>query len=122
MQETRINGRFRFEGFLAQGQFSEVYLATQVHTGEEFIIKMEAKSSNFPQIAFESSILRKLGQCKRIPELIWSGSDGEYNCLVLQKLGDDLKTVWKSKCGSRFSLRTSLVVFDQIVDIFDQMH
>jgi len=112
LQETRINGRFKFEAFMTQGQFSEIYLGRQVHTGQEFVFKIEPKKSNFPQIAFESSILRRLSHCTHIPELAWSGSDGDYNCLVLQRLGSDLKTVWKDKCGSRFSLRTGLIIFD----------
>lgn len=93
-QETRINGRFKLDNFFDKGIFSEVYNGTHVHTGANLAIKLENKKAKFPQVAFESQILRKLKKGKQIPNLVWSGSDGDFNCLVLERLGDNLMKKW----------------------------
>lgn len=122
LQETRVNGRFRLDSFKERGIFSEIYNGTHVHTNRDVAIKMENKKAKFPQVAFESQILRKLKKGEQIPELIWSGSDGDYNCLVLQKLGDNLMKKCTKYCNYSFSLKTCIILLDQIFDALQFIH
>lgn len=121
LTEIRIAGRFRLEEILDKGNFSTVYFGRHVHSNKLLALKLEDRKSKFPQVSFESQVLRRLKGTIGIPELIWSGSNGDFNCLVLQKLGSNLQTLCKN-CGGSFSLKTSMMILDQLLGIFELIH
>ena len=49
-----------------------------------------------------------------VPKLKWIGSEGEYNAMVVELLGPSLTDVFNA-CGQRFSLKTVLLLADQMV-------
>ncbi len=49
-----------------------------------------------------------------IPLPYWCGQEGDYNCLVMELLGETLAH-YKQLCGGKFSLKTVLMVADQLV-------
>lgn len=49
-----------------------------------------------------------------IPNIKWSGIDGEENVLVLDLLGPSLEDLFVY-CGRKFSLKTVLMLADQMV-------
>ena len=49
-----------------------------------------------------------------IPKLFWHGTQGSYNMLVLELLGPSLEGLFEY-CGRRFSLKTTLMLADQMV-------
>lgn len=51
-----------------------------------------------------------------IPGIKWSGIDGEDNVLVLDLLGPSLEDLFVY-CGRKFSLKTVLMLADQMVTI-----
>ena len=63
--------------------------------------------------SFDFYILKPGG----IPGIKWSGIDGEENVLVLDLLGPSLEDLFVY-CGRKFSLKTVLMLADQMVSIF----
>lgn len=53
-----------------------------------------------------------------IPRLYWSGSEGEYNVMVMELLGPSLEDLFQS-CKQKFSLKTTLLLGDQMVDLIN---
>lgn len=51
-----------------------------------------------------------------IPGIKWSGMDGDDNVLVLDLLGPSLEDLFVY-CGRKFSLKTALMLADQMVNI-----
>lgn len=51
-----------------------------------------------------------------IPNIKWSGVDGEDNALVLDLLGPSLEDLFVY-CGRKFSLKTVLMLADQMVSV-----
>ena len=119
--EIRVSGRFRLEQKYDKGTFSEIYEGRHMHSKKRIIAKLEEKKSKFPQVAFESQILRRLQGKHGIPELYWSGSDGDFNCLILQKLGLNLAAMSK-RCGGSLSLKTGLILLDQMINLLESLH
>ncbi len=55
---------------------------------------MEEKKSNYSYILKEIEIYKKLGPCKSIPKIYWSGSYKNYNVLIMDLLGPSLKKIF----------------------------
>lgn len=56
-----------------------------------------------------------------IPGIKWSGMDGEDNVLVLDLLGPSLEDLFVY-CGRKFSLKTVLMLADQMVNIVSHFY
>jgi len=50
-----------------------------------------------------------------IPEIHWFGTEAGYNLLVMELLGSNLGILF-GMCGKRFSLKTTIMIADQIVN------
>lgn len=139
--ELRVARKFRVGPKIGSGSFGEIYAGTNVHTGEEVAIKLEPLKSKHPQLLYESKIYRILqGGCKfpcsflpetvflhyssstdGIPSVKWFGSEGDYNVLVIDLLGPSLEDLF-NYCGKRFSLKTVLMLADQMLHRLEYMH
>jgi serine/threonine protein kinase len=51
----------------------------------------------------------------------WFGSEGDYNVLVIDLLGPSLEDLF-NYCGKRFSLKTVLMLADQMIARLEFMH
>ncbi|CAG9321598.1 unnamed protein product [Blepharisma stoltei] len=117
----RIAGKYRLGGKIGSGSFGEIYLGTNVQTNEEVAIKLERADSRHPQLLYESKLYRLLQGGVGIPNIHWFGVEGEYNIMVLDLLGPSLEDLF-SMCNRRFSLKTVLMLADQMVSRVEFFH
>lgn len=55
------------------------------------------------------------------PSVYWSGQQDEYRVMVFDLLGPSLEDLF-NYCGRRFSLKTVLLVFDQLICRLEYSH
>jgi serine/threonine protein kinase len=72
--------------------------------------------TKYPQLLYEAKIMRLLQGCDGIPVLYWAGQEGEFNVMVTELLGPSLEDIFHY-CGSKFTLKTSLLLAKQMVII-----
>lgn len=120
-QELRVARKFRVGPKIGCGSFGEIYAGTNVHTGEEVAIKLEPLRSRHPQLLYESKIYRVMQGGYGIPLVKWYGSEGDYNVLVIDILGPSLEDLF-NYCGKRFSLKTVLMLAEQMISRLEFMH
>ena len=113
--------KFRVGPKIGSGSFGEIYAGTNVHTGEEVAIKLEPIKTKHPQLLFEAKIYRVLQGGYGIPGVKWFGAEGDYNVLVIDLLGPSLEDLF-NYCGKRFSLKTVLMLADQMIARLEFMH
>lgn len=121
LDEIRITGRFRVDRLYKQGKYSQVFQGVNFHSQEKVAIKLEEKNARFPQVLFESQILKQLEDHFCVPSPYWSGPDGDFNCLVMEWAGRSLDDLL-NECGGTFSLKTILMIADQAFGALEYIH
>lgn len=119
--EHVIGGKFKLGRKIGSGSFGELYLGVNVQTGEELAIKLESVKTKHPQLHYESKLYMLLQGGTGIPHLKWFGVEGEYNILVIDLLGPSLEDLF-NYCNRRFSLKTVLMLADQMINRVEYMH
>ena len=122
--ELRVGKKYRLGRKIGSGSFGDIYLGTNVTTGEEVAIKLESVKTKHPQLIYESKVYKILltpGQVTGIPSLRWYGVEGDYNVMVLDLLGPSLEDLF-NYCGRRYSLKTVLMLADQMISRIEYLH
>jgi len=93
-----------------------VYCGTNILSQQEVAIKLEHIEAEIPQLERERDVYNNLNNGVGVPSVFWFGTEGNYNALVLERLGPSLHEIFY-RCNSKFSLRTILLLADQLVRI-----
>uniref|UniRef100_K3X4G2 Casein kinase I n=1 Tax=Globisporangium ultimum (strain ATCC 200006 / CBS 805.95 / DAOM BR144) TaxID=431595 RepID=K3X4G2_GLOUD len=119
--ELRVGKKFRLGRKIGSGSFGDIYLGTNMTSGEEVAIKLESVKSKHPQLLYESKIYKILNGGLGVPNLRWFGVEGEYNVMVIDLLGPSLEDLF-NYCGRRFQLKTVLMIADQLLCRLEYCH
>jgi len=119
--ELRVGGKFRLGRKIGSGSFGDIYIGTNIQTGEEVAIKLESIKSKHPQLLYESKLYKILAGGVGIPNVHWYGVEGDYNVMVIDLLGPSLEDLF-SFCNRKFSLKTVLMLADQMINRVEYVH
>jgi casein kinase 1 len=119
--ELRVGGKYRLGRKIGSGSFGDIYIGTNVQSGEEIAIKLESIKSKHPQLLYESKLYKILTGGVGVPNVHWYGVEGDYNVMVLDLLGPSLEDLF-SFCDRKFSLKTVLMLADQTVNRIEYVH
>jgi serine/threonine protein kinase len=117
---TLINGRFRPTKRLGSGSFGEIYMGVGAG-GEKVAIKFEKAGLRCPQLRHEYKVYRELSGSTGIGRVHHYGTYGSSNVMVMDLLGASLEDLF-TRCGRRFSLKTTLKLADQLLERVDAIH
>lgn len=84
-------------------------------------LKLESSQLNPSQLENEVEIYRKLELGKGIPRVYWDGSECEFRIMAFELLGPSLEDLF-NYCGRKFSLKTVLLLADQLISRFQYIH
>ncbi|CAM0140263.1 unnamed protein product [Umbelopsis sp. WA50703] len=85
--DLRIGNNYRIGRKIGSGSFGEIYLGTNVNTGEEVAIKLESVKAKHRQLEYEAKVYRALNGGYGLPQMRWFGQECDYNALVMDLLG-----------------------------------
>ena len=117
----RIGSRFLLGKALGAGSFGQIFEGKELKTGQRVALKLEPKTAQHPQLQYESRVYRILGGGPGIPSVHWYGSEGQYNVLVMDRLGASLEQLF-TQCKRRFTLKTVLMLADQMLARMEFVH
>jgi serine/threonine protein kinase len=104
------------------GSFGEIYLGRQIETNMEVAVKVETQNVVVQYVLNEGNVYRKLEGFPGIPRAHWYGLHGnEYAMMVMDLLGATLYELWVD-CGSKFSMKTMLMLIDQTINMMQHTH
>jgi serine/threonine protein kinase len=106
---------------LGSGAFGEIYKGIVISTGEEVAAKLERAQPRQSQLLSERNLYRVLQGGVGIPNIRWYGAEAGYNILIMDLLGPSLEDAF-NKCGRKFSLKTTLMLAEQLLIRIDYLH
>lgn len=119
--ELRVGKKYRLGRKIGSGSFGDIYLGTNMTTGEEVAIKLESVKTKHPQLLRETKIYRSLHGVVGIPSVRWYGVEGDYNVMVIDLLGKSLEDLFNAT-SRRFNLKTVLMLADQLLCRLEIVH
>jgi len=103
------------------GSFGEIFEGIERHTGKQVAVKVESQTSHNPQLRFEAKVYKHLAGGRGIAQMHWYGSCPGHALLVIDRLGPSLEDLF-NRCGRKFSLKTVLMIADQLIDRLEYIH
>jgi len=119
--DHRVGKKYRLSKKIGSGSFGEVYLGTDVTTGEDVAIKLERVRTKHPQLLYESKLYRILQGEPGVPSMKWFGVEAHYNVLVTDLLGPSLEDLFTA-CGRTFTPVCVMLVAEQLISRIEYMH
>ena len=133
--DLRVGGKYRLGKKIGSGSFGlfllfpfplliypqicfpgDIYLGINIISGEEVAIKLESVKAKHPQLEYESKVYKTLAGGVGVPFVRWFGTECDYNAMVMDLLGPSLEDLFNF-CNRKFSLKTVLLLADQLVSI-----
>ena len=118
--EIIVGGKYRLLKKIGDGAFTQIYEGCDIFDNSKIAIKLEHNSIKYPQLLFESQLLKSFKGIG-IPKIYWSGISGEYIVMVMELLGSNLEELFQT-CCKKFSLKTVLMICKQIIDRIHHLH
>ncbi|EKX54857.1 hypothetical protein GUITHDRAFT_159100 [Guillardia theta CCMP2712] len=118
---TRVGGKYKVTKKLGSGSFGEIYLGLHVTTAEEAAIKLEGIRTEHQQLLYEAKVIRYLRGGVGIPELLWCGTEADFNVMIIELLGPSLEDLF-NYCHRKFSLKTVLMIGEQMLSRLEYIH
>lgn len=112
--EYTFGGKYRVEEEIAIGGCGTVFSGVHTVAGKEVAIKVEPALARSSPLQQETRVYRTLQGGPGVPWMVWAGKSGAYNVMVTDLLGPSLEDVFR-RCNRHFSLKTVLLLADQMV-------
>ena len=84
-------------------------------------MKLEQLKVRRPQVIEEAKMLQEFRGEVGFPKFLWYGREGEYHIIAIELLGPSLEDMF-CYCGKKLSLKTVLLLADQLVSRIETMH
>jgi casein kinase 1 len=116
-----IGGHFHLRRRIGAGSFGEIYSGEDTRTHQRVAVKLENFRTRVPQLSYESKLYTIFSGGIAIPKLHWYGTEDRHNVMVIDLLGKSLEDLFVA-CGHRFSLKTVLMLADQMLSCLEYIH
>lgn len=121
MMDLRVGKKYRIGRKIGSGSFGDIYLGTNIISGEEVAIKLENVRAKHPQLEYEAKVYKALSGGVGIPFVRWYGTECDYNAMVIDLLGPSLEDLF-NYCNRKFTYKTVLLLADQLICRIEYIH
>ena len=116
-----VGKHYRVREKLGAGSFGEIFRGENTITQEEIAIKVETQPNKISQLLNETKIYKLLSGGIGIPNIKYFGEENNCNVMVMDLLGKSIEELFSIR-GKKFSLKTILMIADQILTRIEYQH
>lgn len=116
-----IGQHFKVLRKLSQTVFSSIYLAEDTRDSSKIVLKLESKRSKIKQLRDEYKFYKKFKDYFGFPRMVYYGRESDYQVLGIEKFDNNLEELL-TRCHRRFSMKTVLLLADQMISRVEIMH
>lgn len=113
-----IANTYRLQEQIGEGSFGCVYRAEDIITGENVAVKVVDSCQQF---IMEEEVYSVVGGAIGFAKMYWHGPFRNGNCLVISLLDKSLDQLHRM-CNKKFSLKTTLMLAEQMLLRFEYLH
>ncbi|KAK0302862.1 casein kinase I [Friedmanniomyces endolithicus] len=117
LYDRPINRKYVLIKRLGKGGFGVVYLVND----EELTLKLEHHSIDRSFLEEEARKYEAFQDAVGLSKAYWFGRHDDFRVMAFELLGPTLDDLF-AYCGHRFSLKTTLMIADQILVRLEQLH
>lgn len=139
MKEIRIGCKYQLICKLGEGTFGYVYLGINFHkrapvtrkltsktgrnveTDAEVAMKLQHHRTWPDFLSIEMQVYESVSGHTGFPQVYWFGEKDDFQIMIFELLGPNLEDVF-CYCGNQFSLKTTLMIVDQLLSRFEILH
>ncbi|EAX96220.1 CK1 family protein kinase [Trichomonas vaginalis G3] len=103
------------------GSYGNIFYAYNTANKKELALKIESEKTKRSQIFNEYRALKCLAGYVGIPKVYFETCYGNQNAFTMELLGDSLEKLFE-RCGRKFSLKTVLMLADQMIKCVQYIH
>jgi serine/threonine protein kinase len=118
--EVIICNKYKLGRLLGEGSFGKIFEGININTNEKVAVKIEKKSEK-SLLRHEGNIYNRCKEIKGIPNIKSFGVDGDYNYMVMERLGSSIEEL-REKIGGKLNLRTVLTMGIQLIIRLENLH
>lgn len=115
-----VEGKYRLDRKIGQGAFGKIYAGINKNTGEEVAVKIERCCDSSP-LRNEARIYAALRGIKGIPMMRSWGTEGKYNYLAIDLLGESLEQRRISH-GGKMNMKDVMGIGIQMLERIRDIH
>lgn len=112
-----IENKYEIKKQIGEGAYGKIFLATNTNTNEEVAMKIDSSIL----LRNEARIYNLFNNCCGIPKMRAFGKEGDYNYLVIDKLGESLEYLKDNNKG-QVSLKTTIMIGLQLLKRIETIH
>lgn len=116
-----INSQFTVLRRIGSGSFGQVFEGREKTSQKAVAIKLEPVGTNHQYLLYEAKLIRTLQGIRGVPKVRWSGTEGDYNVLVMDLLGLNLGKQFTA-CQLKFMTKDLVQVAVQLLDRLEAIH
>lgn len=103
------------------GSYGNIFYAFNTANQKELALKIESEKTKKSRIFNEYRILKSLSGYVGIPKVYFETCYANQNAFTMELLGDSLEKLL-DRCGRRFTLKTVLMLADQMIKCLQYIH
>lgn len=130
LTNSMVGDRFKIDRKIGKGSFGDVYIGQDIIN--KHLVAIKAAPNDDLQkkriLIHEHEIYTDLTKAKtgrfKFPKIYWYGQTNKqtHTIIVMKYLGNSLEYLLHNNCAGKFSLKTTLMIGIQILDLLRRLH